>query len=521
MKRYASTTMTTTTATTTTATATARNQRLVLVASILGSFVAFLDMAVVNVALPAIRAELGGGLSSQQWVVDAYLLTLGSLILIAGSLSDLFGRKRVFVGGLVGFAATSLLCALAPSAGFLIVSRALQGMAGALLVPSSLAMIIATFSGPAQGRAIGTWTAWTGISFVVGPLLGGVLVDAGSWRWVFAINVVPTAATLIVLTRVASERARGQRGPVDVAGALLCAAGLAGVIFALIEQPRRGWAAPAIWLSLTGGALAFAGFLLRERLAPRPMLDLKLFRSRNFAVGNLATVAIYAGLSAATFLITLFLQQVARYSATAAGLALLPVTLMMFGLSPLFGRLSAKLGPRLFMTLGPLAAGAGFALMTRLDAAGHYLGGLLPGVLVFGLGLSATVAPLTAAILGGIDERHAGVGSAVNNAIARVAGLLAVAALGAILSLRFASSIDDAGAGSSIDGAGRAFLVEAKGRPLDTAVPDRLRGQARALRAVLDDASVDAFHGGLWSTAAVLALGGLISAVGIRNPRAP
>ena len=496
-----------------------RSQRLVLIASILASFVAFLDMAVVNVALPAIRRDLGGGIAMQQWVVDAYLLTLGSLILVAGSLSDLFGRKRVLASGLVGFAGASLLCAAAPSVEILIVARGLQGVAGALLVPSSLALIIANFEKPAQGKAIGTWTAWTAIAFMLGPLVGGALVDGGSWRWVFAINVVPVAATLWVLGRMRPEARATDRTPVDLVGAGLCAVGLGGIIFALIEQPGRGWSAPAIDLPFAGGLMAFAGFGWFERTAAHPMLDFRLFRSRNFAAGNLATVAIYAGLTAFTFLLTVFLQQVAGYRAVASGLALLPVTLITFALAPVFGRLAARHGPRLYMTVGPITAAAGVALMTRFDATASYLTGLLPGVIVFALGLAATVAPLTAAILGGIDERHAGIGSAINNAIARIAGLLAVAAIGGIVATRYASSIEhQTMAARTLDAPARAFLSEARGRPFDTSLPD---GEpATQVKAILNRASGDALHVGLWSMAALLTLGGLISAAGIRNPPA-
>jgi EmrB/QacA subfamily drug resistance transporter len=411
-----------------------REERLVLVAAILGSFVAFLDMSVVNVALPAIRRSLGGGVAAQQWIVDAYLLTLSALILLAGSLSDSFGRKRVFVAGVLGFGGASLLCAFAPSAAFLIGARALQGVAGALLVPSSLAMITSRFAGEAQGRAIGTWTAWTGISFLVGPLVGGALVDAGasqSWRWVFAINVAPIAATLAVLRRVPDDRARTQRRAVDVLGAALCATGLGSLTFALIEQPRRGWGAPAVWVPLGVGAALFVAFLLWERAAPEPMLDFGLFRGRNFTVGNIATVAIYAGLGAATFLLTLFLQQDVGYSAMSAGLALLPITLMTFFLAPRFGRWAGRYGPRLFMAAGPVVAALGLWLLGRMGAAPRYAHDVLLGALVFGFGLAVTVAPLTAAVLGGVAEQHAGVASAINNAIARVASLLAVAAVGA------------------------------------------------------------------------------------------
>ena len=283
-----------------------RQQRLVLYASILASFVAFLDIAVVNVALPAIRGELGGGLAAQQWVVDAYLIMLGSLILIAGSMSDIFGRKRVLVGGLAGFGAASLLCAIAPNINFLIGARALQGVAGAMLVPSSLALIISTFSGPAQGKAIGTWTAWTGISFIIGPLVGGALVDNGSWRLVFAINLIPIAITLWLLKLIKSEPERKKTASVDFVGAILCALGLGGPVFALIEQPRLGWASPIIYLPLVLGVIILVGFLLYENYIKNPMLPLSLFRHHNFTVGNIATFAIYSGLTAWTFLLILF-----------------------------------------------------------------------------------------------------------------------------------------------------------------------------------------------------------------------
>ena len=484
-----------------------------LVASILGSFVAFLDASVVNVALPAISNDLGGGISAQQWIVDAYLVTLGSFILLAGSLSDLFGRKRVFAAGLIGFGITSLLAAIAPGATILIVARGLQGATGALLVPSSLAIIIASFSGPEQGKAIGTWTAWTGVAFIVGPLMGGVLVDLGSWRWVFAINVLPIAATLAVLARLPADPPRAEETRVDLPGGVLCAAGLGGIIYGLIEAPGHSWASPGIYLPLLGGGVAFAAFLVYERSARHPMLDYDLFAIRNFAFGNAATAAIYAGLTAFTFVLTVYLQQVSGYRATTAGLALLPVTVLMFVVSPIAGRLAAKHGPRWFMTFGPLVAAAGFLLMLRMHARAAYLTEVLPGILVFGLGLSCTVAPLTAAILGGIDQRRAGIGSAINNAIARVAGLLAVAAVGALLAARFASAIG--AAPERRDAEERAFLADAGRHPLVTSVPKELA----ALRPILDDASVAALHASLWAMAGALVIGGAISAAGIRNAK--
>jgi EmrB/QacA subfamily drug resistance transporter len=409
-----------------------KQQRLVLVVSILASAVSGIDGFIVNVALPTIARELHGGLAIQQWVVDAYLLTLGAFILIAGSLSDLFGRKRILLVGLIWFGVASLLCALAPNGAFLVVARALQGVGGALLVPSSLAIIISTFKGAAQGRAIGIWTAWFSVSAVLGPLLGGLILAAGSWRWIFAINVLPIALTVWLLLRLKLTEQTVSGVQVDLPGAILCAVALGAPVFALIEQPTHNWGDPLIYGPLALGLLATVVFILFEQRAAQPMLPLSLFKVRNFTVGNLATLAIYAGLAVSSFILTITLQQVGGYSALAAGLAMLPVTFLMFFLSSRFGALAGRYGPRIFMTLGPLTAAVGFLLMLHLQLPVHYLSDLLPGILVFGLGLSITVAPLTSAVLGDIAPRHAGVASAVNNAVARVAGLVAVAFVGVI-----------------------------------------------------------------------------------------
>jgi EmrB/QacA subfamily drug resistance transporter len=494
-----------------------KQQRLTLVVSILASLVAFLDGAIVNVALPDIMRDLGGGLAAQQWVVDAYLLTLGAFILIAGSLSDLLGRKRILKLGLLGFGAASLLCALAPSAAFLIVARGLQGVAGALLVPSSLALIISVFSGPAQAKAIGSWTAWTGISFILGPLVGGFLVDQGSWRWIFIINVLPIAVTLYLLTRISVAEKRKANARVDLTGALLCVIGLGGPVFALIEQGRYGWSSPAIYLPLALGVIIFAGFLVYERRLASPMLPLNLFQNHNFSVGNVATFFVYAGLGAATFLLVVFLQQVAGYTALSAGMALVPVTLIMFVLSSRFGALSARFGPRLFMGFGPLIAAAGFLLIrsARIEVDYDvfnlsYWTGLFPGIVVFGLGLSVTVAPLTAAILGDVKKDQAGIASAVNNAVARIAGLIAVAAVGAVVAAQYGTSVDKLGRETFTP----ALSDQYKSRPLDVT-----NHGSTITTTILEQASVDAFRTGIGSIACLLAVGGAVSLVGIRNPR--
>ena len=410
-----------------------KQQKLVLVVSILAAAISFLDGTVVNVALPAIAKELGGGLATQQWVVNAYLITLGAFILLAGSLSDLFGRKKVLLLGLKGFGIASVLCAIAPTAFLLTVSRSVQGLAGALLVPSSLALIIGAFSGKAQAKAIGIWTSCTSGAIIVGPLVGGALVDAGSWRWVFAINVPLIAITLFLLRGLHREEEIREHTKVDVRGALLCTAGLAMTVYALIEQSKYGWNSPAIFLPLALGIVSLAAFIWNERRVSNPMLPLELFAVRNFSFGNLATTFIYAGLSVATFVIVVFIQQVGHYSAFHAGLTMLPVTVFMILLSSRFGALAGKYGPRLFMTLGPIIAGLGFISLLQVDASVSYVRELLPGILLFGLGLSMTVAPLTSAVLGDIEAKHAGIGSAVNNAIARIAGLLATAAVGLVV----------------------------------------------------------------------------------------
>jgi len=407
-------------------------QRLVVSVAILASFVTFLDGTVVNVALPAISRELGGGIATQQWVVDAYLITLSSLILLAGSVSDAYGRVLVMRIGLIAFGVASVAVAAAPDPLILIIARAAQGAAGALLVPSSLALITATMRGEVQSRAIGVWTAFTTGAQLVGPVMGGMFVDLLSWRFVFLINVLPIAVNLILLGRLHLP-AHQRTTKVDWWSGVLCAIGLGGLVFALIEQERMGWSAAAIWIPGALGILLLVLFVLRQRGSDAALMPLSLFNVRNFAWGNLATLFIYAALSLNGFVIGVYLQQGPGLSATAAGLASLPITILMILLSSRAGAWAGRLGPRLFMTVGPLLMSVGAALLLTVGVEFDYWWQVLPSMLVLGIGLSLTVAPLTSAILGAIDENRSGIASAVNNAVSRVAGLLVVALLSTIV----------------------------------------------------------------------------------------
>ncbi len=494
-----------------------RGKQLALLAAIMGSFVAGLDSTAVNVALPAIREDLGGGLAGQQWVSNAYLLTLGSLILVGGSLGDLYGERRVFSIGVGGFGVVSVLCAVAPSIEFLIAGRALQGAFGALLTPSALALIIAAFPAAERGAAIGSWTAWSGISTVIGPLVGGYLVDAVSWRLIFAINVPFVALTLVLIAVAVPARARGTAHVrLDWIGAVLTFFGLAGPVLALIRQPVVGWSSIEVWGPGIAGIVLLGLFVLHEHRTTSPMLPLGLFKRRNFAVGNLQTFAMYGGLSVTFFFLVLFLQQVAGYDALQAGLALMPATLVLFALSKRAGRLADRLGPRLFMGIGPLVSALGLVLMLRVDAQLNYLTDLLPGLLIFSLGLAATVAPLTATVLADADESNAGIASGVNNAIARVAGLLAVAAIGAVVSAQFNSALDESLAGQTLPPPARIAVEQAR-KETFASVDPAVTGSAVAED--VESASNHAFQVGIGISATLVALGGVLGLAGIRNPR--
>ncbi len=495
----------------------ANTKKIALISAILGSGIVFLDGTIVNVALPSIRDSLHGGLAEQQWVVEAYMLTLSSLLLVGGSLGDLFGRTRVFSAGLIGFGVCSLLCAVAPSSSLLIGARAVQGIAGALLVPSTLALIMDTFEDHERAAAIGGWTAWTGVATVIGPLGGGVLVQAASWRWIFAINLIPVLITLMLLRRLPADKRTP--GHVDIVGAVLCTLGLAGPVFALIEQPTYGWGSARVAIPLIAGLALLAAFVPWERRSPQPMLPLELFKVRNFTIGNLTTLTLYAGLGVATFFLVLFLQQVAGYSPVKSGASLLPITVVVFLLSKRFGALADRIGPHYFMAGGPVIAGLGLLLISRTGADARYATEILPGVIVFGLGLAMTVAPLTAAVLASVDQRHSGLASGVNNAVARVAGLLAIAALGAVVAGSFQNHLDSNLAGRPLSPAARTAVARARTRPLVLDTPG-LHGPDRTLiRTALVDASVSSFRLGMEIGAALAVLGGIVALVGIVNPR--
>ncbi|MGH3025637.1 MAG: MFS transporter, partial [Gaiellaceae bacterium] len=443
-----------------------------LVASILGSSMAFIDGSVVNVALHAIESDLGGGLAAQQWIVDAYLLTLGSLILVGGSLGDIFGELRMFTLGVAAFGVASVLCAVAPDSTTLIVFRGVQGVAGALLTPASLAVITSTFSGAERGAAIGTWTAWSGISFVVGPLLGGWLIDVSSWRVIFLINVPIALATVLLSLRLSGRREDLHKDVrVDLPGATLCAAGLGLLVAGFIEQPSLGWGNPLVPGGIAGGLVLLAIFVVYEMHTAMPMLPLQLFRLRNFSVTNIETLSVYGGLSGLSVFLSLFLLEFCGYDPFHAGLATLPITVVMFFLSRYAGRLSMQYGPHVFMAIGPIVAGVSLIALARLPADLNYWVDLLPPLVGFSVGLSMTVAPLTTTVLSDAGPGDAGIASGVNNAVARVAGLVVVAVLG----------IAAAGGGDHLTARG--------------------------------------FHHSMLVVCVLMVVGGLIGAVGIRNPR--
>ena len=404
-----------------------------LTAAVLGFGLAGLDSVVVGIALPAIGKDFGVGVESLQWVSTAYTLTLAGLLLLAGTLGDRYGRRRVFLVGVIWFGLASMVCGVAPDATTLVLARALQGVGAALLTPGSLAILQASFVEGDRSRAIGAWSGLGGVAIAIGPFVGGWLIAVASWRLVFFINVpLVVAVVLISLRHVPESRAPATPGRLDVAGAVAVTAGLTGLAYGLIEGPAQGWTSPEVLASLAVGLVLLAVVVPVERRVADPLLPPGIFRSAQFSAANAVTFVVYFALGGVFFLLPVVLQQVSGYSALEAGIALLPVTVIMLLLSARSGALAARIGPRLQMTVGPLVIAAGLALLVRVDMDGNYLTQVLPAMLVFGLGLAINVAPLTATAMDSAPAEHAGVASAINNDVARAAGLIAVAVLPAL-----------------------------------------------------------------------------------------
>jgi EmrB/QacA subfamily drug resistance transporter len=432
--------------------------RWALAAVILGSGAAFLEGSVVNVALPAIGRDLDLDLGGLQWVINAYLLSLSALMITGGSLGDLFGRRRIFTAGLIAFALTSLLCAVAPSGEVLIGARVLQGAAAALLVPASLAIVEASFAPEDRGVAIGAWSGWSGISSLLGPFAGGWLVDATSWRWVFAVVVVVALAAAWLGVRHLPESRATTGGRPDWKGSVLISLSLAAVTYALVEAGGRGLGDPLVATAAVGGGVLLVGFLLVEHHVRNPMLPLSIFRSRQFSGANAATLANYLAIGAMFFFLSLQLQDVLGYSALAAGAASLPTTVIMLLFSPQAGKLGQRIGARTPMTVGPIVLGVGLVMLSAVGRGDDYLTAVFPGVVVFGIGMTIFVAPLTTTVLGGVAEERSGLASAVNNAVARLAQLLASAALPAAAGLSASTAV---GPGAFSEGYQKAMLIAA------------------------------------------------------------
>jgi EmrB/QacA subfamily drug resistance transporter len=416
--------------------------RWVLLVTVLGSGLVALDATVVNVALPAIGQDFGAGLMGLQWIVNAYALTLAGLLLLGGSLGDRYGRRRLFVFGILWFAVASLICAIAPNTPSLIVARALQGVGAALLTPGSLAIIETTFHPEDRSAAIGAWSGLGGVMIAIGPVVGGYLTTAMSWRWIFFINLPFAAlAAWAAMQHLPESRQETAAGRLDYVGAVLAALGLGGVIFALTVGPD-GWKTPIVLVTGVAGIITLVSFVLVERSSRHPLLPLAIFRSRQFTAANAITFVIYGALGGALFLLPLQLQRAVGLSALESGSALIPMTILMLLLSPLAGRISQRTGPRVPMTVGPFVAAVGLALLVRVGPAGGYWLTILPAVVVFGLGLSITVAPLTATVLAAAGPEHAGIASAINNDVARAAGLIAVATLPLVAGITGRAALD-------------------------------------------------------------------------------
>ncbi|GAC1581828.1 MAG: hypothetical protein NVS4B1_18140 [Ktedonobacteraceae bacterium] len=457
---------------------------------------AFIDSSVVNVALPRLQTELHAGVSSVQWVVEAYALFLGALILIGGSLGDQFGRKRIFLLGVIVFTVASIFCGISQSIEQLIIARSVQGLGGALLTPGSLAIIRSAFDSAERGKAIGTWSGFSAITSALGPLLGGWLVQNTSWRWIFFINIPLAVIVLIVSVLHLPESTSGEsKKHLDFPGAILTAIGLGGVVYGLIQAENVGFADPIVLVCILGGLVALGLFLFIEKRSPAPMMPLTLFRSRTFSGSNLLTFLLYAALGGALFFLPFNLISAQGYSATAAGASLLPFTLLSFTLSRWSGGLVAKYGSRLPLVIGPTIAAAGFVLFALPGLGGSYWFTYFPAVVVLGLGMTITIAPLTTTVMGAVEDQYSGTASGVNNAIARIAGLLAIAILGICVAYAFSTSLTSNIAALHLSPNVQQTILAQHGRLTAIDIPGTVQGATRvAVRTAIDESFIVGFR---------------------------
>jgi EmrB/QacA subfamily drug resistance transporter len=493
--------------------------RWLLAATIIGSGMVFLDGTVVNVALPQIQVDLAAPLSGLQWIVDAYALFLAALLLLGGSLGDIYGRKRLYIVGLAVFTLSSLVCGLAPNLGVLIGARAVQGVGGALLVPGSLAMIQAVITRDDTSRAIGIWAGLSGVSTAVGPLLGGYLIHAISWRTIFFLNI-PLALVAVWITwrHVPENWNAGAARNLDWIGAAATVIGLGGLSFGLIEGPERGWASPLVLASFVVGVAGLVLFPFWELRAPHPIVPLRLFRIRNFTGSNLVTLGVYFTFYGALLFFVLDLQQIQGYTPLEAGAALLPITILLMLLSPRIGGLMTRTGSRLPMSVGPLIIGIGFALLLTSGRTTSYAINFLPAIIILGLGMSIFVTPLTATVMASVPESDVGSASGINNAVSRVASVLAIAVLGAIFAARFQNDLSAALSHLSLPAGARHALIQHADRLADDPIPRALTAaQHAAARDAIQLAYLSAFHWAMGSCAILCLICAGVSALTIRD----